>query len=256
MDGGVILITGDPGSGKTVSACTFPKPALMLDFDDGFKSALNAKDSSGNLIVGDHAEIHVENFVVENVYPLNFATEQKEKKAPEYTKESVRYMELWNAWAAELAKDGTITTSDGTKKGPFKTLIIDPISVMFLVWEDLIMNINKVSSIRKQDYKTLTGLLYKQFIPTLRKIQQKVPWIVLTNHIVMIENESDVTLEFPVGPSKAMGRSIARAFDEVWKQERVGDKFIWRTIPHGKFKVARSRTDLKDGIPAVFGSLR
>ena len=256
MDGGLILITGDPGSGKTVSACTFPKPALMLDFDDGFKSAKNAKDASGNLIVGDHAEVHVEKFVVEEVYPLNFVTEQSGKKAPDYTKESVRYMDSWNKWAVELAKDGCITGSDGTKKGPFKTLIIDPISAMFLVWEDLIMNINKVSSIRKQDYKTLTGLLYKQFIPTLRKIQQTVPWIVLTNHIVMIEDENAVTLEFPVGPSKAMGRSIARAFDEVWKQEREGNKYIWRTLPHGKFKVARSRTDLKDRIPATFESLK
>ena len=75
----VILLVGKPKTGKTVSACTFPKPMAFIDIDgDGIDSIYNAKDALGQLIVPAAEATQIDRLGLSNqqVYALQFLTEQ------------------------------------------------------------------------------------------------------------------------------------------------------------------------------------
>ena len=253
-EGMLILLAGDYKTGKTVSAGTFPKPALMLDYDNGFSSIKNAKGKDGKLIVPDHDKIDVVNFIRETFSDLDFKTPSKDsgKVAPKHTAESAEFITKHNLVMKALNTDGCYNG-----KGPYQTLIIDSLTSMFRVWKETILHMNRVPALRIQDYGTLENLLYGQFIPALKAINKKIPYIILVDHIMMDKDEiSGRIMEFPVGPSQNMGKGMGKEIDEIWKMEIKGDGRVWRTRKSGLFQ-AGSRLHLPDPIePATYTRLK
>ena len=62
-------------------------------------------------------------------------------------------------------------------------------------------------------------------------------------------------MEFPIGPSKNMGRTMGMAFDEIYRQKIDGEKYVWRTKKNGFFQ-AGSRLNVPDPIEANFKFLK
>ncbi len=248
--GYLIAIVGAPFTGKTTSACTFPKPLTYFGFDSGgITAAQNAKDKSGNLIVSEADKIEVVDFTKTEISNLNFMTAEKADFAKgtvkDYTKGSIELMSKYNT---EIHK--TI------EKKP-QTLVIDSITTIFRIWKEAIMATNKIPALRIADYGTLEGILFGQFLPTLRTISMTIPWVICIGHETADKDELMGSIsEFPIGPSANMGRLLAREFDEVWRQKIDGDTYLWRTKAHGLFVGAGSRFSLPDPVkPATFQEL-
>ena len=259
--GMVIGIVSKPKTGKTVSACTFPKPMLLEDYDRGFESVKNTRGKDGLLVVPDWKNITVIEFYKKQQAPLIFksyaSTGDKAKTigpAPEYTKDAINVIDKYNSLMKELFDKGTITIN-GAEIGPFKSLVIDPATTMFRVWKDALLLVNNIAELRRGDYLALEGLLANQFIPNLKALSDIIPYIILTDHEDFDATEDGTIInEFPVGPSKNMGKNLSEFLDELWRMEVKGDgTYVWRTKNYGLFKGAGSRLDLSDPIsPATF----
>lgn len=257
----LVNIVAKPKMGKTVSAATFPKPMLLLDWDRGFESVKNAKNKNGSLVVPDWADITVVEFYKMQASPLVFKSWQLVKgggvgSAPDHSKDALAVIEKYNKLMAELALDGCITIEGKVVKiGPFKTVVIDPITTMFRVWKDCILYANAIPELRRGDYLTLEGALANQFIPNLKSLNDTIPYIICLDHEDFDQSENGtLTGEYPVGPTKNLGKNLSEFFDEVWRMEVAQDgSYCWRTKNHGLFRGAGSRHDLPDTIkPATF----
>ena len=246
----LVLSVGEPKTGKTVSACTFPKPILFLDFDKGFESVRNARDVKGNLIVPEHSQCTVVEFIKEGYFDLDFKTELKGSVAPMHTNAARPILEKFNEVMKSVATDGVY---NGVQ---YKTLVIDSLTAMFGIWKDMILNMNKVSHLRIQDYDTLDALLFRQLVPSLKAINKKIPYVILINHVAMDKDEvSGRVSEFPVGPSNRMGKALGKEFDEIWIQKVDGADRVWKTTKDGLLN-AGSRLHLPETIkPATFNTL-
>lgn len=246
----LVLSVGEPKTGKTVSACTFPKPLLFLDFDKGFESVRNARDTKGTLIVPEHEQCTVIEFIKEGYFDLDFKTELKGSVAPAHTKSSRPILEKFNTVMRSVATDGKY---EGVE---YKTLVIDSLTAMFGIWKDMILSMNGVSHLRIQDYDTLDALLFRQLVPSLKAVNKKVPYIILINHVAMDKDEvSGRVSEFPVGPSNRMGKALGKEFDEIWIQKIEGHDRVWKTTKDGLLN-AGSRLHLPEVIkPASFSTL-
>lgn len=253
----LILLVGEYKTGKTVSACTFPKPMLYLDYNNGFLSVKTTRDRSGALVVDNQEEITVIPMYKDEVFPLDFTNDKTARgRTPEYVKVSHDLVGRFNKIVSDLAKDGCIE-HDGKRIGPFKTLIIDSLTDVFRNWEEMILKMNGTSQLSIQDYRTLQSVLFGQFIPTMKALQSKVPFIILIDHEMMEKDElTGRIMQFPVGPSQNMGKMLGREFDEVWRMvvEPSGER-AWKTSKDGLFQ-AGSRLNLPPSIkPPTFKTL-
>jgi len=242
------LLCGSPKTGKTVSACTFPKPLLFLDFDDGVISIENARDKAGNLIVPDYEEVKVEKFVRRTPAPLSLVTNKKGAGAPAYTKESTELIAKFN---------DTINKLFDEKGGGYRTLVIDSLTSLWSVMKSSILNENSIPSIRQADYGTLEENVFQKFLPTMKGLNELIPNIILITHTDMEKDELTGRLdEFPVGPTRPQGKKLMKEFDDVWLQQVQGDSYVWRTKPVGFF-TAGSRFHLLDPVkPASYTSIK
>jgi len=259
----LINIVGKPKTGKTVSACTFPKPIVLLDFDLGFASVQNAKNKDGTLVVPDHAQVTPIQLFKKQAAPLDFKSWQLVKggatgPAPEHAKEAMPVLEMYNKMMADLAVDGCLVNKEGKKVGPFKTVIIDPTTAMYRLWKDGILFVNKVPELRRGDYLTLEGVLARQFIPNLQYLSSIVSYVICISHEDFDQSDTGtLTGEYSVGPTKNLGKNMSEYFDEVWRMEQAQDgTYCWRTRNHGLFRGAGSRHHLPDPLkPATFAEL-
>lgn len=251
----ITLLIGEYKTGKTVSACTFPKPLLFLDWDGGFTSVEHTTLPNGKKVVEGIDQITHIQFIKEGYHNLDFKTTLQGSVAPEHTSAIPAMIQKFNATLKSLAIDRCVEI-DGVKKGPFQTLVIDSLSAMFLIWKDMILNMNKVPHLRIQDYDTLESLLFRQLSPSLQALGKKIPYIILINHTDMDKDEmTGRIMEFPVGPSKAMGKKMGRLTDEIWIQKVDGAERVWRTTKDGLLN-AGSRLHLPSEIkPATFQTI-
>ena len=247
----LILLAGVPKTGKTVSACTFPKPLLYLDMEEkGFASVQNTTGPDGKLLCGDLAGIEVREFekVADFSLSLKTATSDdfKDKKVPSYARKSERNIAEFNKVLNEL---------DQTP-GKYKTLVIDSATNLWRMLKNALKVANRIPQLRIADYMTLEGILYDQLIPQLKSLSYSLDWIILIVHEDMEKDELTGALhEFPVGPSRAQGRVMSREFDEVYRQVIQDGNYIWRTRAHGMFSGAGSRMNLPDPIDANYAAL-
>jgi len=261
--GRLICITGKPKTGKTTSAATFPKPALLIDFGDrGSESFSTAKNSDGSLVVPDWKEITT----IELYNPVRSKLDFKSYKllkggvpsgAPEYAEGALTILQRYEEVMDQLFVDATVTI-DGVKYGPFQTLIIDPLTAMFRFWKAGILAINDTAEFRRGDYQTLEDNLFNRFLPNLKTLLDRIPWIILTDHEDFDQTEKgDVIAEYPVGPTKNMGKNLSEGLDELWRMEVINGRYRWRTQKHSLFVGAGSRLSLPDPIePATFQALQ
>ncbi len=262
----LIAIVSRPKKGKTVSSCTFPKPMLLLDIGDrGFESVKHSRGKDMNLVVPDWNDITVVELYRRSHVDLNFisfaSTGDKSKtigETPAYAEGAMEVIREYNSIMNQLFDKGTVTI-DGVEKGPFKSLVIDPLSSMFRVWKSSLLQANKIGELRRGDYMALEGILADQFIPNLKVLTDRIPYIILTDHEDSDTNEDgNVISEFPVGPSKNLGRNLSGFLDNIWRMDRDSDGiYTWRTVEHGRFRGAGSRLHLPDPIkPATFKRLK
>lgn len=248
----LILLVGDYKKGKTVSACTFPKPLLFLDFDDGFTSVKTTKGKDGKMVVEDVDKIDVVSFYKARHVNLEFKTAEKadfaRSIAPAHVAQSAEIITQYNKVIEDLFS--------GEPK--YKTLVIDSLTTMFRIWKEAILSYNKIPQLRIADYGTLEGILFGQFIPTLKSLHKtKVENIILIDHEMMDKDElSGKILEFPIGPSRQMGKELGKEFDEIWRQTIDGGEYVWRTKPSGFF-TAGSRMNIPDPVkPGVYNTIK
>lgn len=251
----IILLVGDSKTGKSVSSATFPKPLLYLDYDNGFLSVKHAKDKSNNLIVPDFNKCDVIPFYKDGYVNLNFKTANeadfKRPTAPSHTQFSQQIVNKSSEVFTKLYNDKGMYNEK-----QYQTLVIDSLTSVFRSWKETILFINSIPQLRMQDYQTLDNVLFNQYIPMLKALQQYIPYIILIDHEQMDKDElSGRIMEFPIGPSQNMGRNLGKEFDEIWRQKVEGDKYVWRTRKDGLFQ-AGSRLHLPDPIEANFSNLK
>ena len=245
----IVLLCGEYKSGKTVSAATFPKPMLYLDFDSGFTSITTTTNKQGDMIVPDHNKIDVETFVREGATAMDFSIDRKAKFAPAYTSYAKPLIVKLNKILIQLHKDQKYND-----RGPYKTLVIDSLTSMFRVWEDMTVHEDGVPILQVQNYMTLQVVLFKQFFPMLKALGME--YIILIDHVQMEKDEiSQRVMEFPIGPSKAMGKLMGMEFDEIWYQTGASDKYQWWTKRKGLFQ-AGSRLNLPNPMEATYQALK
>jgi len=246
----ILMLAGESFTGKSVSAGTFPKPMCYLEFDvNGTESLKHAKNKDGSLVVQDFEKIFVKALCKQKVHDLSFVTDMGGKMSkgdpPEHTAESVDVIKEYNEYMKTLREN---------KEG-FQTLVIDSMTSMFRIWMEMILWINKIPSIRQNDFGTLTGILAGQFLPNLRTLP--IPYIILVNHVATeVEEKTGIVLsEFPYAPSKNMGKGLGKHIDELYRQKIEGGDYVWRTRKTGFFQ-AGSRLSVPELIkPATFQEL-
>lgn len=253
MPAKVILLVGEQKTGKTVSACTFPKPLAFLDLDsDGAISIDNAKTAQGQLVISpsERAQIKIVPFLKEKSYDLDLGSPFKQKSAPAHVSEAPGLLNLFNKTIKGL-RAGTGIDNDGVK---YRTVVIDPLTVFFRLWKEALLFLNNQSVLQIQDYMTMETVLFGQFIPTIKALP--ADYVIVVDHTDMEKDEiTGTVMEFPIGPSKMMGRNMGQAFPETWRQREEGGKFVWRTRKTGLFQ-AGSRHHLPDPVEANYRAVK
>lgn len=247
--GNLILLVGKPKTGKTVSVCTWPKPMRVLDFDLGMESIKHAKGPDGQLVVKDQDKIEITELYKNQATNLSFVTSQKGVGSPpDFAAKAMDVITEYNKIMTDLHTD---------PKG-IQTLVLDPVTSMFRLWKEAILYQNKIPNLRIADYGTLEGVLTRQFIPNLKALNDKIPWIILVDHEDVDTNEEGLVQgEFPIGPSRNQGKLLSEFFDEIWRMEASSKgTYSWRTKNHGLFSGLGSRHGLPDPLtPATFETL-
>lgn len=242
----IFVLVGESFTGKSVSAATFPKPMKYLDYDGGFESVKNTKDVRGNLIVPDWSEIEVITMAKRTVQDLSFVTDKGKGVgvSPQHVNEAPEIVKLFN--------DQMHMIEVGEKK--YQSLVIDSLSSVFRNWKEAVLKSNNIPSLRIADYGTLEGVLLSQFIPTLKALY--VPYIILIDHVELEKDEiTGQLIEYPIGPSRNMGRNLGKEVDELYRQKVEGNDYVWRTRKTGFFQ-AGSRLSVPETIkPATFQEL-
>lgn len=238
----IVMIAGEPFSGKTISAATFPKPMLFLDWDGGSSSIARSSNEEGQPLIKEQDKIKIIHLHKEEIIGLDFTTSRYKGSAPPHTRHAIPLVAKFNS----IIK--------GIKEGEYQTLIIDPLSSMFRVWKESCLARNQIGKLSPEDWGTLYEVLFGQFLPTLKALP--INYIVLVNHIDIEKDEiSGQVLMHPVGPSKAQGRLIGAEIDAIFKQENKGGHYNWRTKKVGMFDAGGWLT-VPDPLPANFESLK
>lgn len=241
----LILLCGPYKTGKTISAATFPKPMLWEDWDNGFTSVLNVRRPDGKLLIQDHEDITVVPFVKQGATDLLFKTQRKGTvSAQPYTHGSLDLLNKHNSIISSLASKKTYQDK------AYKTLVIDSLTMTFRTWKEMIMFMNNQQALEIQDYGTLENVLVGQFFPGLKHLLATgaLEHIILIDHTELEKDElTGAITEYPVGPSRNMGRNIGLQVDEIFYQAYEGNAYLWHTKPTGFFK-AGSRLDLPDPV--------
>ena len=251
----LFMIAGESFTGKSVSAGTFPKPMKYLEFDaNGAESLKHAKGKDGKLIVPDWEQIDVVSLVKQKVHDLSFVTDMggrnSKSEPPAHTSEALDVVAEYNKVMADLR----------INKEGYHTVVIDSLTSMFRIWKEMILWVNKIPHIRQNDYGTLEGVLGGQFLPNLRALPVK--YVILVNHLFLdMERNKDgeetgvILGEYPVAPSRPMGKNMGKYIDELYRQKIEGGEYVWRTKRSGFFQ-AGSRLNVPDPIkPATFQEL-
>lgn len=239
----LIIIAGDSFTGKTVSSCTFPKPMLFMDFDGGFRSVLHTKNKKGERIVQDTDGIDVKEFKYTGHIDISLdSARDKGGVPPPQAKEAATIIRRFS--------DTLKTINQDTK---YKTVVIDSLTTLFRILKDAILFANNIPALRRADYGTLERILLDQLIPNFKSLP--VDFVILIDHIDMDKDEiTGQILEYPIGPSKSMGRNLGKSVDELYRQKIEGEEYVWKTRKSGFFQ-AGSRLSVPDTVKAHFREL-
>lgn len=202
-----VFVMGDPGTGKTIGAASFPGPMKFYDFDSKISSAysfLKGKDPK-----------KLEQIDYELCAPTD-------AKGTSYTK-------------MDLSLEKIINDYKATGKLEYKTLVIDSATIMaeeMLAWllefETGIQRNSKVKSRKmasQQDY----GLFAPTFAAFLFEILA-LPWnVVMTGHIQIKQDEKTSEIFRVATIPGRMAKQIGVYFPEVYRSHVVNGKYMVQT---------------------------
>lgn len=248
----VIIIAGNPLTGKTLSSLTFPKNLLHIDFDgNGLPNYKKILKPDGTLVLPSLEGITsipmIKKEVPELVLKTGYLTKGK-GVTPSYAFGAVELISQYNTIINSLAHDGTY---NGLK---FSTLVIDSLTEFFRLWRENLLVTNSQPSLAISDYGTMESLLFGQFFPRLKALP--LDYVILTDHITAEKDElTGMITEMPVGTSKAQGKMLGKAVTELWRQVFTDGRAMWRTRPYGLFE-AGSRSHVSDPCEANFEAVK
>lgn len=225
------LLMGQPGAGKTVAACSFPYPILLLDFDGKADSAaMYYKDDKERL---------------ENIDVVDLSAKLDIDPMTEFIK---------------LTRDITKQLQDGTF--PYKTLIVDSITTFSALTLKHIVKTNpgikRVQSKQgfqpgMQDY----GILRREFgriIPGMLGLPLNV---VMTAHIHIEKDEFTGELHRRPLMDGSFAEQLPVYFKEVYLSY-VTDKgeYMWQTQSDRKYNLRSQVPGLGKTIPASYKEIQ
>ena len=252
----LLLIIGKPFKGKSVSSLSFPRDTVVFDFDGGMASTLKALDKDGTPLIKEANRVHPITFTRDEFYTLEFKTAQEKGSVmPEFVRQAPKLIEKFNRALKELVTTGSVTVDTGEVVTP-TTIVFDTLTEMFRVWKEMVLFINKLPSLRISDWGTLENLFFSQFIPSLRILQKRVPYIIVNTHQTVDKDDLTSRIEeIATGCSANKSRELNKVFDEAWQMDRDGDAYVWRTKQTGTLQIG-TRTNLPEVIkPATFSTL-
>lgn len=202
-----IFVMGEPGSGKTVGAASFPGPIKFYDFDGKVSSAYAylKKNNPKKL-----EEIDYETCVPTDGVGSSYAKmdESLEKIITEYKK---------------------------TGKMPFETLVIDSSTIMaedMLNWLlDFEKGIKRNTAIKSR--KVAGQQDYLVFAPTFSAFLHEVlplPWnVIMTGHIAIKQDDKTGEIRRQAAIPGKMGSNIGIYFNEVYRSYVNNGKYVVQT---------------------------
>lgn len=220
-----MLLMGEPGSGKTVAACSFPTPLLILDFDGKADSAaLFYKEDKDRL-----ANIDVENLSARiGVDPIN----------------------TFVKWIDELSKNLK-----------YKTVVLDSITTFSRLTLEHIVKTNpgikrtmskQGAQPGMQDY----GILRREFAKLIPGLLGLPCNVVMTAHIHIEKDELTGSLHRRPLMDGSFAEQLPVYFKEVYLSY-ANDKseFMWQTKSDRKFNLRSQLPGLPKDIPAGYASV-
>lgn len=222
-----LLQVGPAGSGKTVSAASFPKPIFYSDFDDGIASVAT--------MYKDRPEI------LEQIDYEVFRDEDADKPHAMDDFEKI------------------ITEFENRPKFPYATIIVDTISSA----EEAIMN--RILKLVKSDKRILgqpNQSDWGQLVLAMEDFFNQL--IALPCHVIvnahMMLKQDEITQEIfvlPMMSGKKLPHRLPGKFDEYYFSKCKNGKYIWQIRPNGKLE-ARTRflpSEVPNEIPATYESI-
>ena len=218
-----LLLLGDPGEGKTVFACSFPGPILLLDFD-------GKADSAASFYKGNDALLN--------------SIEVRDLSPSLLTDPMIELNKIIDTELIPQQKSGKLE---------YKTIILDSLTTFSKAVLNHIVSSNpgiKRTSSKQglqpglQDY----GILKREFsklIPGLLSLECNV---IMTGHYVI--NKDDISGEIARLPSMdgAFAQQLPVYFKEVWRLYTDKGKRMAQTQSDYKYKC---RSQLR-GLPEKF----
>lgn len=201
------FVMGEPGTGKTVAACSFPGKIKFYDFD--------GKISSAYAFLKKHNPEKLKEIDYEVCVPTDG---------------------IGSAYAKmDASLEGIIGEYKKTGKLGYETLVIDSSTIMaedmlnwLLNFETGIARNTKIKSRRvagQQDYlifaPTFSAFLY-EILP--------LPWnVVMTGHIQVKQDEKTGEIRRVAAIPGKMGSNIGIYFNEVYRSQVINGKYVVQT---------------------------
>lgn len=208
-----VFVMGEPGTGKTVGATSFPGPLKIFDFD--------GKVSSAHSYWSKHDPAKLETIDYEDCVPTD-----SKGTAFKRMNDSIAKIK------AEYVKTGQM---------PFNTLVIDSTTVMATEMLNWLVHF-ETGIKRNKDVKSRTVASmqdYMIFAPTFSDFLFQIfalPWnIVLTGHVQVTQDELTGSIERHAMIPGQMGKKLPIFFPEVYVSMVKGDKYIVQTKADFKY---------------------
>jgi hypothetical protein len=231
------LVLGPSGAGKTVSACTFPLPIKIMDFDGKVTSAAKFYEKDKERIDG----------IDLNAYSkMPIKGDQKLGRNPrvgQFLKDLQEIYDLQN----------------NKKPLPFKTLVVDSITTM----ADSIMEDYRYVSqtgVKRpnidQNSMSDYGLFATHFKQIMTGILSLDCHVVFIGHTQLSKDETSGVISNEILFSGQMASKLGIYFEEVYMQKVAADgKRVWQTAPDARTQFCRTQRGLPAEIPAHFAEI-
>ncbi len=232
-----LLIVGASGSGKTIAACSFPGPIMVMDFDGKISSA--AKFYSG-----DKEKLDSINFNAYSKMPIKGDAKLVRKPRVQAFLDDVQ----------------AIYNLQNTKQPlPYKTIVIDSITTLAdSIMEDYRMVSQTGVKRPNVDQNSMSdyGLLATHFKQIMTGLLALDCHIVFISHSLLMKDESSGIITNEIMFPGSTASKLGIYFEEVYfaKYDQAG-KNVWQTKPDPRTSFCRTQRKLPQEIPANYAEI-
>lgn len=214
-----VFVYGEPGTGKTVGASTFPGPIMVYDFD--------GKLSSAHGYWSKHNSAKLNEIEFEDCKPVD-------SKGTAFKR--------CNESLDKIAKE-----YKATGKLPYSTVVIDSATIMATEMLNWVVafetGIKRNKDIKSRQMASLQD--YMIFAPTFSSFIFELfalPWnVMMTGHVAIDKDELTGEISRnPLIPGQ-MSKKLPIYFNEVYVSLYKNDKYVVQTKPDYKYSACRSQ---------------